>query len=68
VLDKAVSRTAQSKFSDILQERNAVLYYCMLCIACKYNCQCFKFLFVLFLLEYSRKHVQQAAILIKENF
>jgi len=34
--DKAVSRTAQTKLSDFLQEGNAVLYYC---IAGKYNCQ-----------------------------
>jgi len=31
-------------------------YYTMLCIACKYNSSDFKFLFVFFLSEYSRKH------------
>ena len=42
-------------------------YYTMLCIACKYNSSDFKFLFVFFLSEYSRKHDTESGNL-KERF
>jgi len=56
VLDKAVSKTPQTKLRTFLQESNAALYRCMVYIACNTTASVFKFLLVFFLTEYSRKH------------
>jgi len=72
---KACARQSRLKNSTnetsatFLQERNAVLCYCMLCIACKYDGQRFQILICVFFIKSIRENaMQQAAILIKENF
>ena len=51
-----LSQKQRKRNLTFLQESSAVLYRCMVCIACNATASDFKFLLVFFLTEYSRKN------------